>query len=206
MTEEEKKVEEQPMLTKCEAVALPTPKISLWEKVRNAWDNWGRISITEEMHTQDEWYKEAEAKTMTLKTLPKFLKKLSGKYNHDYGTICHALTASALAAINAMNRTSQGGITGFQAGAVMWRFIREWGMDLKDKPLRLVNYSNMLYPQYDYHFEKTINSNTWKWLQAEAKKNLDGDNMCHHASPNVIAHWQSIVDGKVPFGYAVKED
>ena len=36
----------------------------------------------------------------------------------DYGTVCHAIALSAVA------RTAQGGITGFQAGAVMWEFIK----------------------------------------------------------------------------------
>jgi hypothetical protein len=36
----------------------------------------------------------------------------------------------------------------------------------------MVSYANMLYPQYEGSFDKTITPETWKWLQAEASKNL----------------------------------
>ena len=59
----------------------------------------------------------------------------------------------------------------------------------------------MLYPQYEDKFEKTIRSNTWRALQEQAKKNLEDS---EHVHPAVIAHWESIVRGEVPFGYKVR--
>lgn len=158
-------------------------------------------NITEEMKIHEQWYKEAQDKDMTLETIPAFLKKLTTEYNHDYGTICHALTAGAIATMWAMNRTPQGGITGFQSGCIMWEFIRNWNGE--KGPLRLIKYDEMLFPQYEDKFQKNISMNTWKYLQEEAKKNIDSK---EHASLRVIHHWQSIADGIVPFGYAVKED
>ena len=61
----------------------------------------------------------------------------------------------------------------------------------------------MLFPQYQYKYEKTITPEVWKSLQKEAKKNLDND--LAGTSPDVIKHWQNIVDGKVPFGYMIEE-
>ena len=43
----------------------------------------------------------------------------------------------------------------------------------------------------------------WRWLQDEAKKKLEGTTSAH---PEVLAHWQSIVDGRVPFGFTVVEE
>jgi hypothetical protein len=158
--------------------------------------------ITEEMNVHTEWYK--EAKEQTLETLPAFMKKLSEEFEHDYGTICHALAASAIASAWAMNRTEQGGITGFQGGAVMWEFIKNWGYGGELKPLRLFDYSNMLYPQYEQYFEKNISEDTWNWLQAQATEKLNGNNAI---SASVRVHLESIVNGVVPFGYSViKED
>ena len=74
--------------------------------------------ITEEMMIQDEWYKQADK--MTMDKLPEFLKHLTEDYQHDYGTICHALSAGALAAVHSMNNCPCGGITGFQAGFRIW--------------------------------------------------------------------------------------
>ena len=159
-------------------------------------------SITEkDKDIIESWVKETDA--VTLKTLPKFLKHLTADYNHDYGTICHAVAIGAVAAAKAVNRTPEGGITGFQAGAVFWEFYKRWMHE--EGPARLVNYGHMLYPQYEDDFARTITPSTWKWLQDEAKKNL-GERP-GLSKGTVADHWQSIVDGKVPFGYKVgKED
>jgi hypothetical protein len=44
----------------------------------------------------------------------------------------------------------------------------------------------------------------WESLQEMAKKKLEEKE--EHVPPRVINHWQSIVDGIVPFGYSVKEE
>lgn len=155
--------------------------------------------ITEEMHLEKEWF--AEAKKQTLRTLPKFLRKLA-KYNHDYGTICHALSAGAVGATYALNRSKHGGITGFQAGFVMWGFIRQWYKNQNKTGMRLVDYDNMLYPQYEKNFDKIIDPEHWEALQKEAKTQLETETNAH---PAVIEHWQKIVNGEIPFGYRVEE-
>lgn len=156
-------------------------------------------SITEEMGLQKEWME--EAKGMTLENLPDFLKKLTEDYSHDYGTICHAIAAAAVAAAWAVERSPQGGITGFQAGAVSWEFIRGWGSpSLGESGSRFTNYDNLLYPQYKVDFT-TIPSSVWDAVVSKAKDNLaerkDG------AAEVVIKHWESIVAGVVPFGLRV---
>ncbi|RLC82411.1 MAG: hypothetical protein DRJ03_19095 [Chloroflexi bacterium] len=156
--------------------------------------------ITEKDKLQDEWYE--EAKNMTMDKLPEFLRRLTEDYGHDYGTICHAISAAAIGAAWATERTPQGGITGFQAGCIMWGFIQHW-MSYKDQPLRLVKYEDMLYPQYRDAFEKTISQDTWDWLQQEAATQMQKSGS---VSKNVRAHWESIIAGTVPFGYTIKND
>jgi hypothetical protein len=97
----------------------------------------------------------------------------------------------------------QGGITGFQSGFVMWGFIQNWE-HLENQPLKLVKYADMLYPQHEDKFKKTISRDTWKWLQDEAKKRLEEDSK--HMHPSVKLHMISIAEGKVPFGFAVVDD
>ena len=58
----------------------------------------------------------------------------------DYGTVCHAIALSAVATAWAANKTAQGGITGFQAGAVMWEFIKNWSYSSNKTGMRLVDY------------------------------------------------------------------
>jgi hypothetical protein len=188
------------LVTMQQAVALPVPTKSLWNRVCEFCDGVGRKPITEEQGIHKQWYE--EARKMTIKKLPKFMRKLDRKYQHDYGTICHAVTASALAGAYAMDHGSQGDITGFQAGYIMWNFISKW-MCVEGQPLRLIYFEKMLYPQYESMFEKTITADTWQWLQKQARTNLDEQS---GACEKIRAHWQSIVDGKIPFGCVVKEE
>lgn len=144
------------------------------------------------------WMK--KAREQTKETLLDFFKEVD-LIPPSYGNAVHKTAICTVATAWAIQREQQGGITGFQAGAVMWEFIRFW--ESKESPLKLVDYENMLYPQYDYHFEKIISKSTWDWLQKKAKEELQsGCGMC----PEVREHMEKIVMGMVPFGYIVKDD
>jgi hypothetical protein len=156
-------------------------------------------AISEEMGIHKEWM--VEAKEMTVEKLPEFVRKLTEDYRHDYGTICHAIAAAAVAAAWAVERSPTGGISGFQAGCVMWEIIRGWGaFGGPDSPLRIQNLDDLLYPQYRDKFT-SISKEVWLRLKAKAAENLEGP----HGTDNVRAHWQSIVDGRVPFGFSVSD-
>ena len=109
-----------------------------------------KIAITEEMHLEKEWF--ANAKKQTLETLPAFMNHVLNDYCHDYGTICHAISACAIAAAWAADGSEQGGITGFQAGFVMWDVIRQWRYSSNKSGLKIIDYDDMLFPQYEYKF------------------------------------------------------
>lgn len=155
--------------------------------------------ITEEMGVHKAWYEEARKQTM--ESLPDFLKKLTTEYQHDYGTVCHAVAAAGVGAMWAVERAPNvgGGITGFQAGAIMWEVISAWGV-FGSGPKRMVEYEHMLYPAYESDF-RAISKETWDWLQKKAKANLKESN--EHTHPRVLAHWENIANGDVPFGYLV---
>lgn len=116
---------------------------------------------------------QSKAKACTIETLPAFLEELTENYIHDYGTICHAVAMAAVAAAWAVDHSKQGGITGFQSGAIMWQFIREWSYSGNKTGLRIVDYDNFLYPQYANKYEKTISSDTWDAIQAQAKIEIE---------------------------------
>ena len=159
--------------------------------------------ITEEMHLEEEWFE--QAREQKLETLPEFMNHILNDYCHSYGTICHAISACALAAAWAADSSDQGGITGFQASAIMWDFIRQWIYKSNKTSLRIIDYDDMLYPQYEYKFvNKEISPSTWETLQNEAKRLLEeGSNYAHE---RVIEHWENIVNGVVPFGFKIKND
>lgn len=151
----------------------------------------------DELRLRDEWM--AEAKTQTLATLPAFLQKLA-EHPHDYGTICRAIGAGAVAAASALNRdATHGGITGFQAGCVMWDFMVGWGTVSESEMPRIQSLHNLLFPQYDRRWTE-IDNDTWECLQAKAKSLLVES---PHAHPNVKARWESVAAGNVPCGFTV---
>lgn len=156
------------------------------------------INITEESGVHKEWL--PEAKKQTLETLPVFLNKLMGDYEHDYGTIVHAIAAGMQATFSAMNNHSQGGITGFQAGCLMWEVLQN-SFHI-EAPARLLDYKDMLYPQHESRFTQ-ISQETWKQVQEMASENLKNT---EHAAPSVVAHWESIASGVVPFGLKLEAE
>lgn len=123
----------------------------------------------EQLHEQ--WYK--QARDMSMEELPGFVNHLISDYQHDYGTICHALTAAGVATMWAMNMHPQGGITGFQAGYIMWQFIREWNYQGNKTGLRIIDYDNFLYPQYHEKNQKTILPDIWHSIQKTAQENIN---------------------------------
>lgn len=148
-----------------------------------------------------DWYVKAK-ECKTPEDLSLFIRKLIEDYRHDYGSIVEACAAAANAAIWTIDASPQGGITGFQAGAVMWRFIQHFRCI--DGSMKLVQFDDMLYPQSAHLFEKTIDTETFERLQKKAKERLDSKDIEMH--PSVRAHMQSIVEGNVPFGYSMRDD
>ena len=133
--------------------------------------------------------------------LVSFLQNVKDNYNTGYGTAPRAIAQAALAA--AWYLSSNFGITGFQASFTMWDFIRDWLYSDNECEMKIVNYDDMLYPQYAYKFEKMISKDVFDDLQRVAKKKLEEPEYAH---PAVVEHWKSIVNGNVPFGYVVNED
>lgn len=163
--------------------------------------------------------------------LVEFLKDVRDNYNYDYGVAPRAIAQASVA--TAWYFAYVFGITGFQAGFVMWDFIRDWQYRDNECGLKIVDYDNMLYPQYEYKFtEKTISKWQWEALQKKAQKEIDRINETVESynksqaegmenfinkegrdwvdtdfcDIRVLNHWKSIVEGKVPFGFKVEED
>lgn len=150
--------------------------------------------ITEGMHIQDEWFKEANS-SMTPEKFPEFFRHLSEDYVHDYGTVCHAMAAVALAAMWAFNNSegARGGITGFQAGCVMWQVIREWNYKNNKTGLRIQDMDNLLYPQYEYKFN-TIDKDVWKAVQEEARSRIKESVEAHKKYISDMKQYQKDVE------------
>lgn len=153
-----------------------------------------------EFEIRDE-LREKRKNIKSFEDLTAFLKDVEENYNTDYGGAPRAIAQASLAVAWYLAR--EFGITGFQAGFVMWDFIRDWNYRHNKTGMRIVDYDDMLYPQYDYRFQKTISKSTWGVLQGEAEQRLIDTPDAH---PEVRAHWQSIVDGVVPFGYKVSDE
>lgn len=148
--------------------------------------------------------KELEEKRKDIKSfdeLVKFLEDVKDNYNIGYGETPRAMAQAILA--TGWYFAREFGITGFQSGFVMWDFVEDWCYPGNKCGLRIVNYDDMLYPQYVHKFDKVISKSTFDALQKAAKQNLQDVDYAH---PDVKQHWESIAAGNTPFGYRVKED
>lgn len=160
-----------------------------------------KIQITEENHFEDKWF--MQAKTQTLETLPEFINHLMNDYEHDYGTIVKATAAAMIATFNACNNSEQGGFTGFQVGFLPWFMMDKfWGESEVGR--KVIDFQNMLYPQYAHKFEKTMPSRIWHKLQKLAKERMEEP--AENFYPDVREHISKIAAGEVPFGYTVKDE
>lgn len=161
-----------------------------------------KMKINEEMHLEKEWFEEASKQTP--ETLMEFISHIMNDYEHDYGTVCHAISACAIAAAWAANKMDGacGGITGFQAGFIMWDFIKQWEYPYNRCGLRIIDYDDMLYPQFEHKFDKVLTKETLEALREEADIRLHERD---YAADSVIEHWKRIADGEIPFGYRVEE-
>lgn len=154
--------------------------------------------ITEEMGVHKEW--KTQAKEQTVETIGEFVRHLAEDYDHDYGTIVHAITSAMIAVGTAIDRSKQGGITGFQASCIPWPIIREYMGVKGESGARIVNYDDLLYPQHEHKFNQ-ISQDCWDKIQFRAQENLKDKPDAH---PNVRAHWESLVEGKIPFGFTLE--
>lgn len=154
-------------------------------------------AITEKDKVHEDWY---NVKPNNPEELKAFATKLMTEYTHDYGTIVHAATALALAAAWMVDRDpTQGGLTGFQGSIIANLFVAKW-LHI-DGPFRRIEYSQLLYPQYEDEFQE-ISKDTAKWLREEAKKKLKDH---PDAAPRVIEHWKKVADGYIPGGFVVRD-
>lgn len=153
--------------------------------------------ITEKENLHLEWYKQAK-KTMTDDEIKEFTDSILEGYHHDYGTQCHAVASAISAQLH--NYLYKYGMTGMQSSFVTWGIIRQ--MFNIEVGAKLINYDKMLYPQYKDDFtDQSIHQSIFEALQNKAEDKLnDGIN-----NERVASHMQSIVEGKVPFGYTLEE-
>ncbi len=159
----------------------------------------------EGMNDESKYREDLKTKMKEIKTNDDFFQFIETVKNgqHGYGTICVGIAQAMIATLEHINRSENGGITGFQASCVGWEVVKKTMM-FGDGPVSMRIYENMLYPQYQDKFEKFLEHETWVWIQDEARKKyseLKEDSLCVES---VRSHLKSIVDGQVPFGYTVK--
>lgn len=143
------------------------------------------------------WYE--EAREITLDNLMVFIRKLMDGYEHNYDSYVHAVTACAIATANAAGDE----MSGAQAAFVSVLFPKHFFYWTNYSGVSVRDWDKMLFPQYKHNFDRVVRQSTWLALQERAKELYKSDTS---APSEIRAHWKSIIDGKVPFGYKVKND
>ena len=165
----------------------------------------GRIALDEKRDAEirKKWYEEARRCRLDDGSLLKFMKRLVGKYEHDYGTIVHAMTAAAIAGAYAVEHSPQGGITGFQHSCFIMEFLAKEQFSNNKFGFFVRDVDDILYPQYQEKFCKLkISSKTADKIRQEAKMNLANKN---NGVPPVRDWWQRLADGNFPEWVEIEE-
>jgi len=149
-----------------------------------------------ELQLRDNWM-EAASKVKSLEAFEKFYKKLCA-HEHDYGTIVHAVSALGIAGCWLMEHSPQGGITGFQAGCVMWDLVRGWMPEYKDGHLKILDYDDLLWPQNLDRFQHIIPKEVAEELHKKAKKEVKEHKRGKDCSEAVYDHWVKIANSWLP--------
>jgi hypothetical protein len=150
----------------------------------------------------DEWF--MDARNQTKDTLMDFINHVMNDYFHDYNTICQAISACMMATMSACDKYDCAGITGFQASAIMWEIVKHIHLG-GNCGMRLIDYDDILFPQYDYKFDSTvIPKDIFSAIVDEARKRIaDSENNNSYVHPKVLDRWKCLADGNVPNGFSV---
>lgn len=124
-----------------------------------------------------------------IKELTKYIDNLLER-NHDYGTTVYAVSLASIATFNYMARKL--GITGFQASCADLDILKR--TRCMKSGFRILNYENLLYPQYlnNEHFptfHDLIKENIEELSKTASKKINESKNNKIKPHPNVMAHW-----------------
>lgn len=129
------------------------------------------------------------------------IEEVKNNFNYDYSVAPRAAGAACVAVAKYLAREM--GLTVFQANFLTWGFIFGFQCPNNKTGLKIIDFDDMLYPQYEHKFDKSISRETWETIQETAKQYYQERN--NITSPQVKAHWESIINGVVPFGYTIKE-
>lgn len=129
--------------------------------------------------------------------LATLIKEVEQRYNVGYGTAPRSVAQATIATFEYLS--NEMGLTGFQAACALWDVIHDIKYPNNKAGLKLINYDDMLYPQYEDDFKgMNITRETMDALQKEAKRLLKEAKGC--VAEGVRKHWKSLAKGKVPFG------
>lgn len=125
----------------------------------------------------------------TIEELSKYINDLATR-PHSYGTCVYAMSHAAVAAFNFVARKL--GVTGFQSSMADLDILKH---TRSFKFGKLVNYENLLYPQYlnSEHFPGVDDLLSDPEIRA-CLKNLAQEKLreSDSAHPNVLAHWEML--------------
>lgn len=142
------------------------------------------------MKTESEMRDAKELWPKSEKELLKYIRDLVGM-EHDYGTCVYAMSLSAVAAFNYIAHKL--GVTGFQASCADLDIIRRTRR--MKNGFCIVDYENLLYPQYDIldKVRKNLNEAISGNLKKRAAELLSEGRGAH---PDVKARWEKIAKGE----------
>jgi hypothetical protein len=158
-----------------------------------------RKRFTEKL--RNKWKSAAKECRMDDGSLVKFMNELV-KFDHTYSSAPYAMACAALAAAWAIEHSPGGGMTGFQWGHGAMRALQLLNYENNKLGIRVQNYDNILYPQYEHMFTGLeIDEKHAEEIKKAAEQKLKES---PNANENVLNWWKALADGWLPQWIHVK--
>lgn len=161
----------------------------------------GSMGQDDRLALYEEWKK--KARECTPDTVGDFIRHLVDGHCHDYDSIATALSVAALAGAWAVERSKQGGLTGFQWGWASHRTVAMMCYENSKFGIRIQDMDHLLYPQYagNFAFVKVDRKFAEK-LRAEAQRLFESKEL---AAKSVRGWWAMLANGDFPTWLRVED-
>ena len=145
-----------------------------------------------------------KAKHVSREELPSFIDEIMEK-GDGYSDLIYAVSSCCIATMSVCGK----GMTGYQASWVPLIFLQNVNGVGTKVGFKVVDYDNMMYPQYEDYFNVTLSRDMMEALQEEAVERLgeyaDRPNDDKMIAPSVLKHWIKLASGTPPYGLNVEE-
>lgn len=140
---------------------------------------------------------------MSIEELPVFIQQVVDTYEHTSISKINLLNISVTCLLNNFYQEKVLPMTEPEVETSKWTLVKMLFPSLGDGPISMIKWNNLLSPTSEPYFH-SIPMDVFKDVQSSAALLVERHESGRETFPDEeVAHWKSIIDGNVPFGYKI---